>query len=666
MHEELTGGQFEELAAQWAASETKERQRRQSEGEKWSFRSATASEIVDALKHIPNNDAPYDYYLRMMMATKNGLGDGGDAVFDAWARQSTKYNEAGQVKYWRSIKAEGGVTVATLFYEARNHGWQGAGRTSNNGGNGDRKKSPKPEGPTPTAGGAEPDAQDQEEDLVIGPGVSAQLQYTDAWLAGRFILAHPDEFCFRQAIREWHRWTGEYWQSGMQGEVNRLISAINVKYSNSLKHKADTEKEKKAAGEPVERDPNSLLRMADRIASQSTVRSVEQLLRSMLADKPLDASQRHGCLSADIEERPVEWLWAGHIRSGRLTLLEGDPALGKSLVTIDLAARVSTGRDWPDGTPGTGLPRNVIIISAEDDEDVIKARIVAAKGDEKRIRVMPAVLREGHNKHFLSFPEDLPMLAATAKEEGAALIIIDPLVAFASRSLSLLNEHDVRRLVIELEDLAAETGAAVIALRHLKKDPGEVNPLYRGGGSIGLTAAARTVFLIGYDPTDVEPVALLRRCVFAASKMNHAATPASLAYIIGTSGPVAPAWIEWVKGTSEVTAVQILMGPDKKGSAVSKAIDLLARELASSWCTGEQIEQAAAQAKVKRATLSNARKLLGVRQALVGKVGDPASFRINWLPRVMGDKFNPAMDQGLAAVLRNRQEGESGDTKDDE
>jgi len=138
---------------------------------------------------------------------------------------------------------------------------------------------------------------------------------------------------------------------------------------------------------------------------------------------------------------------------------------------------------------------------------------------------------------------------------------------------------------------------------------------------------------------------------------RHKVKPArvTLAYIVGTSGPVAPAWIEWVKGTSEVTAVQILMGPDKKGSAVSKAIDLLAR-----------VERAAAQAKVKRATLSNARQLLGVRQALVGKVGDPASFRINWLPRVMGDDFNAAMDQGLAAILRNRQERESGDTKVDD
>ena len=219
----------------------------------------------------------------------------------------------------------------------------------------------------------------------------------------------------------------------------------------------------------------------------------------------------------------------GDIRAGRVTLLEGDPDLAKSLMTIDLAARISTGGDWPDGTPGARRPRNVIILTSEDDQDVVKARIRAACGDQARIRIMTAVLRDKHNTHFISFPEDLPMLAATAKEDGAALIIIDPLIAFASRSLNMLNEHDARRLMLELEDLAAETGAAVIALRHLKKDRSETNPLYRGGGSIGLTAAVRTVFLVGYDPNDAEPDPLRRRHVFAASKMNHAARPASLA-----------------------------------------------------------------------------------------------------------------------------------------
>jgi hypothetical protein len=53
------------------------------------------------------------------------------------------------------------------------------------------------------------------------------------------------------------------------------------------------------------------------------------------------------CLG-DVEPEGVRWLWPGRIPSGKLTILSGDPGLGKSFLTIDLAARVSRGMPWPD------------------------------------------------------------------------------------------------------------------------------------------------------------------------------------------------------------------------------------------------------------------------------------------------------------------------------
>jgi hypothetical protein len=76
------------------------------------------------------------------------------------------------------------------------------------------------------------------------------------------------------------------------------------------------------------------------------------------------------------------------------------------------------------------------------------------------------------------------------------------------------------------------------------------------------------------------------------------------------------------------------------------------RNLAT-FCLGTNV---AAQAKVTPSTLSRARKLLGVRQGLVGNVGEKASFRVCWLPRVVGDDFAPTNDPMLLAMLRNRQE----------
>ncbi len=75
-------------------------------------------------------------------------------------------------------------------------------------------------------------------------------------------------------------------------------------------------------------------------------------------------------VSADaVAETQVDWLWEGRIPLGAITLLDGDPGLGKSLITIDLAARVSTGRAMPLGAPGmAGVEggAGVVLLSAED------------------------------------------------------------------------------------------------------------------------------------------------------------------------------------------------------------------------------------------------------------------------------------------------------------
>lgn len=52
---------------------------------------------------------------------------------------------------------------------------------------------------------------------------------------------------------------------------------------------------------------------------------------------------------ADVKpERPL-WLRLGHIPKGKIVLIDGDPATGKSTLALDIAAHVTTGTVWPDG-----------------------------------------------------------------------------------------------------------------------------------------------------------------------------------------------------------------------------------------------------------------------------------------------------------------------------
>jgi hypothetical protein len=97
-------------------------------------------------------------------------------------------------------------------------------------------------------------------------------------------------------------------------------------------------------------------------------------------------------LLSAIEPRPVEWLWRDRIPLGELTLVDGDPGTNKSSVTLELAARVSTGREMPDGTPG--LAGTVLLIVGEDSiPKTLRQRLQAAGADLKAGFAMRTVER---------------------------------------------------------------------------------------------------------------------------------------------------------------------------------------------------------------------------------------------------------------------------------
>src|SRR5216684_9112490 len=81
-------------------------------------------------------------------------------------------------------------------------------------------------------------------------------------------------------------------------------------------------------------------------------------------------------LGLGMDEKPIEWLWPGYIPIGKLTLIEGESASGKSFVAADIAARVSRGQPWPGRIQGPQLAGDVIFVSFEDSrEDTLAPRL---------------------------------------------------------------------------------------------------------------------------------------------------------------------------------------------------------------------------------------------------------------------------------------------------
>lgn len=321
---------------------------------------------------------------------------------------------------------------------------------------------------------------------------------------------------------------------------------------------------------------------------------------------------------SDVEPEMVEWLWPGRIPLGKLTILDGDPGLGKSMVTCDIAARVSTGREMPDGTFGDlDGPVGVVLLSAEDGlADTIRPRLNAAGADCTRIAALTHVVEKETGLMKAPSVADLHEIEVAIFATEAKLVIIDPVVAYLPEKTKSHNDQDVRRVLAPLAQLAERNHVAIWLLRHLNKAPGG-NPLYRGGGSIAFIGAVRSGLIAAQDPEDDTG----ERRIIASTKSNLARAAQALAYHVETAENGA-ARIVW-EGMSDQTASSLLtsIDPDEK-SQLAEAVEFLRDLLLDGEVKSTEVQARSKAAGVSFTTLKRAKIKLKVKAERRGMITD--------------------------------------------
>lgn len=316
-----------------------------------------------------------------------------------------------------------------------------------------------------------------------------------------------------------------------------------------------------------------------------------------------------------IERKVARWLWEGRIPRGALTVLVGDPGLGKSQLTARLAQMV---------TANGGI---VVIASAEDSPaHTIVPRLVAAGADLGLVHHV-ALVDEHGVEGDIRLPKDIALLRAQVEAIGGVdLFVIDPVMAHMGERIDSYKDADVRKALSPLAQFAQDFDCAVVAVAHLNKGA-STNATYRVGGSIGFTAAARSVLVLGRDPDDTSgrgphrilantknnlgPEAPSLRCTVEPVLLDPVVVDGHVRQPLATTSKIV------IGDETEVTGAQLLAAGsgDPSGgarTAVDEAKQFLLAQLDSGPVRSKDLLAAATRSGITEITLRRAKDALSV------------------------------------------------------
>jgi hypothetical protein len=336
---------------------------------------------------------------------------------------------------------------------------------------------------------------------------------------------------------------------------------------------------------------------------------------------------------SDVEPEAVDWLWNGWLAAGKLHLIGGAPGTGKTTIAAALAAVVTRGGAWPDGSQAEA--GSVVFWSGEDDNaDTLNPRLRAAGANMDRVFTVDG-MRDGSERYPFDPARDMDALrAALADHPDVRLIVIDPVVSAINGDSH--KNAEVRRGLQPLVDLAGELGCALLGVTHFSKGTSGRDPVERITGSLAFAALARLVIVTAKQ--EVEGDGPVRRLMLRA-KSNIGPDEDGFVYELqqgelpGYSG-VSVSSVQWREAVHG-SARELLAGAEQPssshdGDAASFLRDLLADGEMSSNDVYEQAEAAG----YSIGSMKRVANQIGVKK---NKQGMRGGWRWRLLPKISFD-----------------------------
>jgi hypothetical protein len=264
--------------------------------------------------------------------------------------------------------------------------------------------------------------------------------------------------------------------------------------------------------------------------------------------------------ATDVVPETVEYLWPPYVPLGKLTIIDGDAGLGKTYLLLRLAAAMSREESLPGGTDGESvavMPGRTLYLSLEDGvADTLVPRYTGLGGNRNALILSTGSIDVGGTERAFTF-RNLDVLDAALAEHGPRLLVFDPLLGFLGADVDSNKSNETRPLLAQLGRLAERHRCAMVGIRHTRKSR-EGRAIHAGLGAVDISAAARSVLIVGKHPRQADAV------VLAHTKSSTTRAGASIEFAIDEDGK-----LSW-GGVSSLAADDLVAAPRPRGPRPAK------------------------------------------------------------------------------------------------
>ncbi len=221
----------------------------------------------------------------------------------------------------------------------------------------------------------------------------------------------------------------------------------------------------------------------------------------------------------DVEEEAVEWIWYPYLARGELTILEGDPGLGKSYLAEMIGMHIVDGKRLPTVRAHKAVKGKVAYFDTENSAGTVTKRRLVDNG----CRNMKNYFQE--EQFFMVDEEDaLDEVYEALETLRPDLVVFDTINTYIGRA-DTHKASETQQALSYFSEIAKRFNCSVMVVRHLTKSTKD-RALYRGQGSIAFAGLARVVLTIGVHPDDPDTR------VMAVTKLNITRKPLALTFTI--------------------------------------------------------------------------------------------------------------------------------------